>query len=106
MLDRGVGVESQVRTEFVSVGDLEVEPSDPNDPEEEKCYPSLRRARRLSFVAAALLDGFDENASGGLRNNPRQRLLEITSTDGRLQIILKRMDTVNRILRNHVDARK
>ena len=106
MLDRGVGVKSQMRMEFVSVGGLEVEPSDPNDPEEEKCYPPLRRARRLSFVAAALLDGFDENASGASRNNPRQRLLEITSTDGRLQIILKRIDTINRILRNHVDTRK
>mgnify|MGYP004118858439 FL=1 len=60
----------------------------------------------MSFVAAALLDGFDENASGASRNNPRQRLLEITSTDGRLQIILKRIDTINRILRNHVDTRK
>ena len=114
MAARGAGVGTRTVSEFVAV-DSEgggVVPSDPLDDAEDKAYPPLRRARRLSFVAAALLDGLTPSGQpggGGAtiagRSNPRQRLLETASTDGRLQIILKRFETINRVLRGYVDAK-
>ena len=62
-------------------------------------YPSYRRARRLSYVVTCLLENISIEGEGPPEQRPRQDLLEVATTKGRLAAVRRKLDLVNNALR-------